>query len=430
MVFVCLFALCSNSFYAHADSGYKLNTNNYFIDKQTGALTSTVFVQTIDPSAPPIPNSFEVPISSVRNSNWYAVDHFELYKESKGVIAQKGQGYTFSISEIASRMYLYRVTYDAAASKYKTLYFKPHCAIKVIVQEYGFQNNLIEERELSTSETMRYLSSDAYMQYASSLRVSNESVKEDVHKIIVKVVYDYKTSFNASDKDFAYYDNATDLVSVGRLGLVHDKSQIELTLNPKTDGLLNSIIEIVNNIKNGIGNIFDTVKNGFSSIADSISNFVSTVVEGFGNVVDTLVDWFSNVVDTLIELPSKLWTLIENGLKALFIPDSYFIEDYKERYDELLAARFGAIYQSADILIDYFSTIVNFDKYPMNNIIFPETTIDVAGEEFTFGGWDINLIPHGFDFLADAVKFAIDVCVSLLFINGLRKRYDELVGGV
>lgn len=177
-------------------------------------------------------------------------------------------------------------------------------------------------------------------------------------------------------------------------------------IESEEEGLLNSIIQWLKDLK-------ETVLGGFSGIGQNLSN-------GFTNLKNGLIELKNNI----LELPQK----IANSLKNLFVPsDNYFVNKMDEMQLEL-EQNLGAVYQVSNLLDDFF-TGFNADV-TINVIEVPLLTVDLLGYPFSFGGWNVPIIPDGrLQFLADACKFVIGVLTTFGLLYGLRKKYDEIVGG-
>lgn len=135
---------------------------------------------------------------------------------------------------------------------------------------------------------------------------------------------------------------------------------------------------------------------------------------------------FANIVKGITELPQKLWSLIEDGLKKLFVPSEETMTAYKDKWDQLLAERFGAVYQVVNILTESWDEVMAADQ--TDTIDFPSATINLSGTPFTFGGYTVKIVPDGFSALVTAIKLIVGIVCSVAFVNGLRKRYDEIMG--
>lgn len=145
-----------------------------------------------------------------------------------------------------------------------------------------------------------------------------------------------------------------------------------------------------------------------------------------GGIWDTLSGGFSSLVDGIANLPNKIWEFIENGLKNLFVPDEEYITGYKDRWESLLSEKLGAVYQVVNITFESWDKITASDQ--TNTISIPSVTIPLGKTSFTFGGYDVAIVPEGFDWLATSIKALLGGLCTILFINGLRKRYDEIMG--
>lgn len=189
-------------------------------------------------------------------------------------------------------------------------------------------------------------------------------------------------------REFQYDVNSKTTLNM-YLGEIEDsKWTVVVNQDSKEVGLLGSISEGISGIKNGISNLFNSI----------------------------------------VELPQKLWNLIADGLKSLFVPDDDFILNFKNDMDTMLADKLGAVYQVIDITVGSWDRIKSNDE---NNIInLPETTINLPDNNtFSFGGYDIPIVPQGFDFLATTIKTVVGIVCTILFVNGLKRKYEEVMGG-
>lgn len=185
-----------------------------------------------------------------------------------------------------------------------------------------------------------------------------------------------------------------------------------LDFGEKQDGTMNLSIEVDSKEAGLLASLIEWVKGIFDKITD-----------GFENVKNG----FTNVINGIIELPQKIWSFIEDGLKKLFVPDESFIESFKNRWDLLLEDKLGAVYQVVTLASDLWNTIMAYDE--TNIISMPEVEIPLPDDiHFAFGGYDVKIVPDGFVSLVNAVKLIISILATVLFVNGLRKRYDEVMG--
>lgn len=134
-----------------------------------------------------------------------------------------------------------------------------------------------------------------------------------------------------------------------------------------------------------------------------------------------------NLVTEVKELPGAIGNKIKEAVTDLFIPDTEAIVEQKDKWDELLADRFGAVYEAGSIASDIAEAFVPGETQQM--ISFPATTFDLAGAEFVFGGWEIDVVPDGFEFAIDTLKMIINIACTLLFVNALKNRFENTLDG-
>ena len=135
------------------------------------------------------------------------------------------------------------------------------------------------------------------------------------------------------------------------------------------------------------------------------------------------------ILSGITELPSKIWGLIENGLKGLFVPTEAQMTDVKGQWDTLLSDRFGGLYQTVQLIDDYADTFKQ-PSQSQSSIDFPEFRLNVGSDsEFVLQAHDVQIIPDRFTFLVDVLKTIISIIATCLFVNGLRNKFERLVGG-
>lgn len=143
------------------------------------------------------------------------------------------------------------------------------------------------------------------------------------------------------------------------------------------------------------------------------------VVEG----IEEANSWLERVVQGITNLPDK----ILDGIKSLFVPDAESMAEYKDQWEALLQQRFGAIYESVK-LIDDFATSLRSDSLK-GTITFPSVELNLAGTHVVFGGWEVDVVPAGFEFLIEVLKKIISMVATLAFINSMRRKFEMILGG-
>lgn len=227
-----------------------------------------------------------------------------------------------------------------------------------------------------------------YNQYKLSLNIPISGVDYDIVKV---TVYCYYFSY-----DIPGYSNSMEYYPKLQYGNA-DMSVTQET-ESKEAGLLGGLLEWVKNIYTYVEESWRVVSAGFANIGT----------------------WFA-------ELPGKIWGMFEDGLKGLFVPSEESMTEMSDKWDELLSDRFGAVYQVCNIVTESWGGIMNADE--TNTITVPEVSIPLpGGSDFAFGGQDVKIVPDGFDWLATSVKMVVGMVCTYTFINGMLRRYDELMG--
>lgn len=138
-------------------------------------------------------------------------------------------------------------------------------------------------------------------------------------------------------------------------------------------------------------------------------------VDGFlGNIVSTV----NNIKDSIINLPATIWEFISDGLYSLFVPTDEQLADWQDSFDSFCAEHFGFAYEALSIITDIYSSL--FDNTDSSGVIvFPEFTLDLLdGNSFSFGGWEVSLIPSGFEYIvSDYLKLITSILITLWFVN-------------
>lgn len=177
---------------------------------------------------------------------------------------------------------------------------------------------------------------------------------------------------------------------------------------------------------------------GFTTDGDSVANVTieSKEVGLLEGILYTLDVWFSDIYDSItlisdtmfivIEFIADLPDMIVEKLIDFFLPDEQFIADYKDNFDTLFSDHLGALYQSVDAfesLYDSFSAQVD----SQDSIEMPVVNVSLAGTNFSFGGYTVDLIPDKFEPIVNILKTLLGIVATLLFVNMLKKRYEGVV---
>lgn len=221
-----------------------------------------------------------------------------------------------------------------------------------------------------------------------TLRLDYGDFPDDAYSV------DFELYFTAYDAFFKS-DDITDGLSSVQFGWGHHKDLFDVTLK------LNS------------GN----------------AGFFESIIGWLQSILNAITGGFSSLIDNIVSLPSQIWSFIETGLKNLFVPSPTDLKTIKQNWDNLLSERFGALYDVVDIIGGFADTFT--DVSAQDSITFPTVTLDLAGSEFEFGGWEVPIVPHErFKFLFDVLRQIVNIVCTCLFLNGLAHRFSNLLGGV
>ena len=171
----------------------------------------------------------------------------------------------------------------------------------------------------------------------------------------------------------------------------------------------------------GTAYYYVVITNSLNDTTASVTSSVATVIVEQDKVPDLLGD--------IIDAIGGIAQAILDGIVGLFVPSEEDMMAYAERWDELLSSRFGAVYESSTLVADCMSVLLNVGDMTLTTLNVPEVTVDLAGTSWVFGGWSVDPVPDGFEFLADVSKEASRLIASLAMFNGLRRRFISLMTG-
>lgn len=165
------------------------------------------------------------------------------------------------------------------------------------------------------------------------------------------------------------------------------------------------------------------ILNEETGLLRGLLNWVKSIYETVINIPSKI----GEVLSSIAELPQKIWTFISDGLKNLFVPSETKIEEFKTNFENLFAERFGALYESGQYITTFFENLGENDT--QTSIEIPLVSVPLAGVDYTFGGYTVEIVPVKFKFLLDILKVVIDIIVTVAFINAMKKRFEDILGG-
>ena len=289
------------------------------------------------------------------------------------IIVQKGDGFTFNVGNVLDTINYY----DSAGN------------------EISFRNRV----EFNPTFTVKLFSSSGSLEYITPTNVTKTlsngrfSFSVEVPEVPFDVYYFqinmYETSFPFGGSRPSSYS------SWKRNILFDDLTSQNIKIIPEEKGLLTSMLDLLTELFNKIS-------------------------EGF-----------NNVINSILELPSKIAQAMRDVLSYMFVPSDEYIQYGFQNFDDILTSKFGVLWEVPEVIIDFCTDIydvLSADE-DIRVIDFPIVSIPLGnGVVLEFGGWKVSLYNSDFSFVYDAIWMISAFIGTILFINGLRKRYDKLLG--
>lgn len=173
-----------------------------------------------------------------------------------------------------------------------------------------------------------------------------------------------------------------------------DKYQFSFDVESQETGLLRTVIDWLKGIKSSI-----------TDMATGLVNKITVVVNG------------------ILELPSKIGEWLIN----LLVPTDEQKQDILDSAEQLLTDKFGGLFQASDIIHGIKDSIKYTDI--TNTITLPFVSLESVGIPFSFGGYEVKIVPDSMTLLVTACKRIISIVCTFAFINALKKRYDRVMEG-
>lgn len=250
------------------------------------------------------------------------------------------------------------------------------------------------------------------------------SVRNSVNDIL-------KSFTNLPQFVYEKFSNTIDIIKNKVSDIATGVWSIPTNIFNKFSTVLNNIYDKITENYSVISNLPQFFYDKFFDIISIIQNKVSDIATGVWVIPTNIFNKFSaalsNIYDTVAKIPSVIWEKIENGFRFLFVPTDEQILDFKSGLNSSLKEKFGAVYQVGDIFANKWNCVIESGQ--THYIDFPSATIKLPdNNSFTFGGYKVKVVPEGFEWLAVTVKSFFGIVFTLAFVNGLRKKYDEVMG--
>lgn len=162
------------------------------------------------------------------------------------------------------------------------------------------------------------------------------------------------------------------------------------------------------------------VQEGIYGVSNQV-NELSEQIDSVGDKIDESNSFLSDIVDGITSLPER----IMDGIKGLFVPDAEAMAVQQEKWDQLLADRFGLVYESIALIDDIAETFTS--QNAQGQIEFPSVSVPLGDVTWEFGGWMVDVVPDGFEILIEALKKIIDILCTVAFVNAMKNRFERVL---
>lgn len=152
---------------------------------------------------------------------------------------------------------------------------------------------------------------------------------------------------------------------------------------------------------------------------------VEVTVQNDNRLLNGIIAWLKKIKDSISNLASEIASTIGSKLEYLFVPNDARILEIKEEFEQELKGRFGVLFDAVDIVDMVAGTFVY--KGTNTTITLPSVTVDLAGTPFTFGGYEVDVIPDGFEGLVDALRLVVNITCTWWFVLSMKKRLEEVL---
>lgn len=203
-------------------------------------------------------------------------------------------------------------------------------------------------------------------------------------------------------------------------------SAVSQSISTQATEIKQSINLMGESIKSEVSTMSDNITSGITTQTTEIKTTINSFKTSMQNKLDAVKTSVTQVKDSIVDLPNKL----EEKAISLVVPDEETINSKYSEFEVLLSGRFGLIYQSADIIHDFadsFQTQAVMTADTGGIITMPQVTVSLAGTPFTFGGYEVDIIPDGFETLQQMCRLAVSMVCTVVFINMLKSKLEWIL---
>ena len=217
--------------------------------------------------------------------------------------------------------------------------------------------------------------------------------------------YGYRFTWSAPHVFFSASDHSR---TVNLMPLKVNDSVSWAASEPGTGDVIGSVDQTTEEVKKTNG------------LLGSLIQLVQSIVSGIG----TLVQSIGNIFTAITELPGKIWTAIQNGLQLLFVPSTDELDAIHDKWLELCETKFGFIYQAYQMLENVWSTLIGgWSSHTDYTFKFPGISFEMLGE--TYHVVEPQVIDFDNDLMA-VLRVPLGTIVSIVCVLGVVNLFEHM----
>lgn len=224
----------------------------------------------------------------------------------------------------------------------------------------------------------------------------------------------------------SYFDSLGTIFSGGFIDLEtafeDGLSGVPANIAQQISSFFDSVVSAVNGLPAKLKSYFDSLGTIFSGgFIDLETVFDDGLLSVPGNIAEQLKGFFDDVVSAVDS--------VAQSVASVFVPSDDYLSDFYTKIDNLLRDKFGVLYECVGLVRSFFTDIFGGEVAESKTIYVPQTSFDLMGVPFVFGGWTVSLVPVAFEDFLEVVKLGIDIVCTLLFLNTLSSKYRSIFAG-
>lgn len=205
------------------------------------------------------------------------------------------------------------------------------------------------------------------------------------------------------------------------MSAVESNSQMMTGIIDRLDTLVDEALE-ANESLDEIIDLLQQIIAYLSSSGCDHSEIVELLERITGNQ-DQELTWLEKIWEAITSIPDQ----IGQTMQDLFVPSEEKVQEVIDKAEELVDEHLGGVVQAGEAVTQVVGAFTK--QTTQETITFPSVTLTFSGVPWTFGGWEVDVIPDGFEFLFDALALVIDIIATIAFVNSMKTRWGKVMEG-